>query len=172
MILTGTEIEKQVINNKIIISPFDKSRLNPNSYNFQLDNKLLIYKCENLDPYSDNSYDIITIPESGYLLKPNELYLGNTIEKMGSEYYVPMICARSSIGRLGLFINITAPLGDIGFIGQWTLQLAATQPIIVYPSMQIGQIMFWAVDGKINLYKGKYQNSSGPQYSKSYHDKS
>ena len=33
MILTGSEIAKQVIKNKIVIEPFNYENINPNSYN-------------------------------------------------------------------------------------------------------------------------------------------
>ena len=42
MILSGMEIRKHIGTN-IIIEPFDEKRLNPNSYNLSLHNKLLVY---------------------------------------------------------------------------------------------------------------------------------
>lgn len=113
---------------------------------------------------------IIEIPTEGLLLNPHSLYLGHTEEIMGSEYFVPIIRGRSSIGRLGLFINVTADLIDIGSINQWTLQLHAIQPIVVYPGMLIGQVTFWCTFGAITLYKGKYQRSKGPMESQMYKD--
>ncbi len=89
---------------------------------------------------------------------------------MGSNYYAPFIYGRSSVGRLGLFVQITAPLGDIGFSGKWTLQLTPVRPVRVYPGMKIGQIFFLKPYGEINLYTGKYQNSNGPRKSEIYKD--
>lgn len=89
---------------------------------------------------------------------------------MGSDTFVPIIRARSSIARLGLFIHVTADLIDIGSINQWTLQLHAVQPIRIYAGMLIGQVTFWCVKGDIILYHGKYQGSRGPQESKSFLD--
>ena len=43
MILSGKEIEKR-IGKDIFIEPFDKSRINPNSYNLTLSNELLVYE--------------------------------------------------------------------------------------------------------------------------------
>jgi dCTP deaminase len=82
---------------------------------------------------------------------------------MGSDYYVPLIGGRSSTGRLGLFVHITAPLGDIGYHGCWTLQLKATIPIRIYARQAIGQILFVVPQGKITLYQGKYNNQQAPQ---------
>jgi dCTP deaminase len=64
----------------------------------------------------------ITIPEEGLVLKPNTLYLGRTNEFTKTDRYVPMLEGRSSTGRLGLFIHVTAGFGDIGFAGYWTLE--------------------------------------------------
>lgn len=113
---------------------------------------------------------VIEIPTEGYILEPEILYLGHTEEMMGSNWYVPIIRGRSSIGRIGLFIHITADLIDIGSINQWTLQLHCVQPIRIYAGMLIGQVTFWHVDGEITLYQGKYQGSRGPMASQIHKD--
>jgi dCTP deaminase len=74
------------------------------------------------------------------------------------------------VARLGMFINLSAPLGDIGFIGRWTLQLLAMNRIRLYAGMPIGQMMFWQVKGDIRLYDGKYQGAHGAMSSRIYQD--
>lgn len=170
MILTGKKIEEEVANGRIIINPFDKAQLNPNSYNFTLGNTLKIYKNLILDPKIKNETEVIVIPKDGIVLEQNKLYLGHTLEVMGSNDYVPIIRGRSSTGRLGLFIHITSDLIDIGSINQWTLMLHAVQKVRVYPGMLIGQVTFWKISGAINLYNGKYQGSIGPRESEIYRD--
>ena len=170
MILTGSEIKKQVKQKKIHIKPFIEENINPNSYNFRLGNKLKIYTKKILDPAVINKYKEITIPKKGYVLKPGQLYLGHTIEEMGSDYYVPTMQARSSLGRLGLYIYLNAGLGDIGFKRQWTLELHSIHKLKVYPGMKIGQMLFWKTTGKIKLYQGKYKDSVGPQTSQIWKD--
>lgn len=170
MILTGSEIEKNVEEGKIIIDPFDPARINPNSYNFTLGNRLVIYNNFVLDCRKENDTREITIPEEGITLASNTVYLGCTQEVIGSDHFVPIIRGRSSIGRLGLFINITADLIDIGSINRLTLQLNAVQPVTIYPGMQIGQVTFWVPKGKIEKYDGRYKNSNGPISSKMYMD--
>ncbi len=171
MILTGTKIKEEVKTGKIRIEPFDKKLLNPNSYNFRLDKQIYVYTYEKyLDLAKKPKVKKIDFPEEGLVLEPNKLYLSCTFEKMGSDYYVPFIGGRSSTGRVGLFIHITAPLGDIGFLGKWTLQLKSTVPIKIYPYQKIGQIIFFKTKGEINLYDGKYQGSFGPQWTKIYED--
>jgi deoxycytidine triphosphate deaminase len=170
MILTGKEIEKEVHAGKIHIVPFSLENLNPNSYNFRLGNKLKIYINGILDAKKVNEYKEIVIPEDGYTLMPNQLYLGHTIEEMGSDHYAPTMQARSSVGRLGLYIYLNSGLGDIGFKKQWTLELHVIHPLRVYPGMKVGQMLFWRPQGEITLYQGKYKDSVGPQTSQIWQD--
>ncbi|HWD92260.1 MAG TPA: dCTP deaminase [Verrucomicrobiae bacterium] len=171
MILTGPEIETGVANGKIIIRPFRKRQLAPNSYDFRLGNRCCIYTQKILDAAKRNKTRTFTIPKGGLILKPNRIYLMNTEETMGSEHYVPIIRGRSSVGRLGIFIDITADLIDLGSINQWTLQLHAVHPVRVYPGMSIGQVTFWRTRGPRVLYSGKYRYHRSPVPSLAYqHD--
>lgn len=170
MILAGSKIRKEVKNNKITIIPFDDENINPNSYNYTLDDYLKVYKNYELDSKQKQEVEIIKIPDEGIVLLPDKVYLGSTKEIIGSDYYVPVITGRSSTGRLGLFVQITSDLVDIGFHGKLTLQLHATQPVRIYRGMKIGQIMFWRIYGKVDLYHGKYQNSTEPRESEAWRD--
>lgn len=170
MILTGNKISKEVKKGKITISPFDTSCVNPNSYNVELGDYLLVYCDDILDSKKQLKTKILPIPDEGIVLQPNKVYLGYTKEILGSDFFVPTLTGRSSSGRLGLFVQITADLVDIGFKGNLTFQLHAVQPLKIYKGMKIGQIMFWKPKGKITLYNGKYQNSKGPQQSKVWKD--
>lgn len=161
MILTGSAIEHAVSLGDIVISPFLPGKINPNSYNFRLDSKLKVY-CEGvIDIKREHPTEEIEIGPEGYVLEPMRLYLACSIETMGSSKYVPTYSARSSVARLGMFINLSAPLGDIGFVGRWTIQLLALNRVRVYAGMDIGQMMFWCVRGDIKLYDGKYQGATG-----------
>jgi len=170
MILSGTKIEEEVKNKKIIITPFNSNDINPNSYNYTLDEYIKIYEEDILDAKKHMKTKTIKIPDEGMILEPNKLYLGCTKEIIGSDYYVPIITGRSSTGRLGLFVQITSDLVDIGFKGKLTLQFCATQPVKIYKGMKIGQVMFWKVYGDVELYKGKYQNSLEPRESEIWRD--
>ncbi|MBW4082411.1 dCTP deaminase [Paenibacillus sp. S150] len=170
MILTGPQIIEECRKGKIVIDPLYPEQCNPNSYNFRLDKTFRVYDQFPLDPKVPNKIREFEIPEEGYVLEPGRLYLGNTMEILGGTHFVPTFAARSSIARLGLFINLSANLGDIGFIGQWTLQLYAIHPLRVYPGMKIGQMMWWRTKGEISLYEGKYQGSKGPQSTLIYRD--
>jgi dCTP deaminase len=170
MILTGSEIHCQLQAGALHIDPFDAQYLNPNSYNFHLGSTVVVYQERILDTGKENLTSSFEMTEEGYILQPERLYLGHIEESMGSELFVPIIKGRSSIGRLGLFISITADLIDLGAYGQWTLQMHAIQPVRIYPGMGIGQITWWVPQGEKQLYHGKYQNVKGPQASQSWRD--
>lgn len=170
MILTGSKISEEVKNGKIIIEPFNYESINPNSYNYALGDYVKVYKNEILDSKRQEEVEIIKIPDDGLVLSPNKVYLGFTKEVIGSDYYVPVITGRSSTGRLGLFVQITSDLVDIGFKGRLTLQLHSTQPVRIYKGMKIGQVMFWRVYGDVKLYDGKYQGSLEPRESEVWRD--
>lgn len=160
MILTGNEIRIQNTVGGLYIQDFDEARLNPNSYNLRLAPELLVYTEAVLDPKQNNRTRSILIPEEGYVLKPGKLYLAKTMEWTESRDFVPKLEGRSSIGRLGLAIHVTAGFGDVGFCGNWTLELECVQPVKVYPGMEICQISYQTVAGEIvDRYNGKYQNS-------------
>ena len=136
MILSGREIERAV-GTDIIIEPFERSKVNPNSYNLTLHNELLVYENEILDMKKPNPTKKLVIPEEGLLLEPNKLYLGRTKEFTTTSKYVPMLEGRSSTGRLGLCIHVTAGFGDIGFAGYWTLEIYCIHPLIIYPDIEV-----------------------------------
>jgi len=170
VILSGKEIEKK-IGEEIIIEPFNKKLINPNSYNLRLHNELLVYENNLLDMKKPNETRKIIIPEEGLVLQPDILYLGRTVEYTSTEKYVPMLEGRSSIGRLGLFIHVTAGFGDVGFSGFWTLEIFCVQPIRIYPNVEICQIYYHSIEGEYEKYNsGKYQNNKGIQPSLLYKD--
>jgi len=170
MILSGKEIESR-IDNDIIIEPFDKKRINPNSYNLSLHNELLIYKDSTLDMKKDNEVEKLTIPSGGLVLETNRLYLGRTVEYTETKNLVPMLEGRSSIGRLGLFVHVTAGFGDVGFKGFWTLEIFCIQPVKIYPSVEICQVYYHTIEGEIKNYSSqKYQNNQGIQSSLLFKD--
>jgi len=170
MILSGKEIQRR-LHNDIIIEPFNISQLNPNSYNLRLHNELVLYDEPVLDMKKDHNVYTITIPEEGIVLEPGKLYLARTVEYTKTESLVPMLEGRSSIGRLGLFIHITAGFGDVGFSGFWTLEMFCVQPIRIYPNVEICQIFYHTIEGAYQRYvSNKYQDNKGIQPSMLYKD--
>ncbi len=168
MILSGQEIEKNLGDN-IKIDPFKPENLNPNSYNLTLHPDIMTYEEVVLDMRKSNRVRRMSIPESGMVLEPNRLYLARTVEYTETHNLVPMIEGRSSIGRLGLFVHVTAGFGDVGFSGYWTLEMFAVQPVKIYPGVEICQLFFHQIVGDIKEYASdKYQHNSDIQPSLLY----
>jgi len=159
MILSGHQIRKSLGTN-IVIDPFNDANLNPNSYNLTLHNELMTYEEVVLDMAKPNRVRRISIPPDGLVLGPNQLYLGRTVERTETHNLVPMIEGRSSIGRLGLFVHVTAGFGDVGFCGYWTLEMFAVQPVRIFPGVPICQIFYHEISGAITEYSSdKYQHN-------------
>ncbi|MBQ9564053.1 MAG: dCTP deaminase [Synergistaceae bacterium] len=171
MILSGREILKEMDRGNIAIEPFDARRVNPNSYNLSLHKDLLVYRGETLDMRTPNETETISIPPEGLVLTPGRLYLGRTEERTRTEGFVPMLEGRSSIGRLGICIHVTAGFGDVGFSGYWTLEIFCIQPVRVYAGVEICQIYYHTVSDDYEPYRsGKYQDNSGIQPSLLYRE--
>lgn len=170
MILSGLEIKKR-LGKDIFISDFNEKQLNPNSYNLRLHNELLVYKDPVLDMRIDNPTEKIIIPEEGYVLQPGVLYLGRTVEYTITKNLVPMIDGRSSVGRLGMEVHVSAGVGDVGFAGFWTLEIQVVHPLRIYPFVEICQIYYHTIEGEFEEYKSdKYQNNTGIQSSQMFKD--
>ncbi len=159
MILTGSEIIKAVAKGDITLSNFDKRQVNPNSYNYRLGRALKRFVCFD---GSKSIFENIIIPQTGYILEAGKMYLGHTDEVIGSNKYAMSLIGRSSIGRLGLFLQVSADLGHTTSVHQWTLELVAAKPIIIYPKMKIGQVTFWDNSGEFYQRKFTYANYNNP----------
>lgn len=184
-ILTGPEIARQVGQGRILIEPYSRSQLNPASYDVRLGETIVEVMAEHsthpihqfetnaIDPKRPNrcrSVEHLSRLEGSYTLMPGRLYLGHTQERIRTDHYEPTIDGKSSIGRLGIFIHVTAGYGEPGFDGQYTLEIVVTLPTILYPGMLIGQVRFTTLEGEVQLYRGNYQgeHSRGPVASRAW----
>jgi dCTP deaminase len=153
MILTGPAIRSAVKNGDVVIEPFDEKDVNPNSYNYHLADSLLLLGNRG-KPLRN-----VFLSAEGYVLTPGMVYLGATVERIGSERHVTLLLGRSSVGRLGIFLNVTADLGHLGSSSHWTLEITVVQPVRIYPKMKIGQVSFWQTDyDNSHRYRGRYHH--------------
>jgi dCTP deaminase len=177
MILTDKTIIEEIIEGNIVIEPLVRANIGTNSVDLTLSNTLLMYTDHVLDTRKKNAYAPMIIPEEGMILQPNILYLASTVEYTETLRHVPIIQGKSSLGRLGLFVHITAGFGDVNFKGHWTLELACIQPVKIYPGMKIAQICYHDISEMpytdyASKADAKYKNQgSDPVASKNYLNK-
>ena len=172
--LSGIEITRRVAEGTIVLDPFDPARVGPNSYDLRLGRRLLYTK----GPLSVAAPPQMTealLPEydgstPGFVLEPGTLYLGATAEYTESHGVVPFVDGRSSAGRLGLAVHVTAGRGDVGFKGHFTLELFVVVPLEIWAYARVAQIYYHPVDGEYLAYNGRYQHDGYPQPSKMYQD--
>jgi len=162
MILSDKRILEEMDKGTIKITPFVREQLGSNSYDVHLGSTLAVYKDRMLDAKKHNEIEFFEIPEEGYVLQPDQFYLGVTQEYTETHVHVPFLEGKSSTGRLGIDIHATAGKGDVGFCGNWTLEISCKQPVRVYKFMPIGQLIYFPVEGEIAV---KYNQKKNAKYS-------
>lgn len=149
MILTDQQILDGMKSGSIKVDPFNRDCLGTNSYDVHLGKTLGVYVDSVLDAKKHNRIETFEIPEEGYVLTPDNFYLGVTAEYTESLKHVPFLEGKSSVGRLGIDIHATAGKGDVGFCNHWTLEISVKKPVRVYAGMPIGQLIYFEVSGEI-----------------------
>ncbi len=148
MILTDNDILQEIEAKTIVIEPYRRDCLGSNSYDVHLGATLAIYKSAVLDAREHNEIEYFTIPDEGFVLRTDMLYLGVTEEYTETHKHVPFLEGKSSVGRLGIDIHATAGKGDVGFCNTWTLEISVKQPVRIYAGMPIGQLIYFEVKGE------------------------
>jgi dCTP deaminase len=172
MILGHHAIKNGYNDKSITIEPYDENRICPNSYDVILGRNFKRVECNSnspfeyyIDPKLPQQYTEYKDMDSVTIL-PGELWIAHTVEKIGSTQFVPMLEGRSSIGRMGLFVHVTAGFGDVGFVDQWTFELASVKPIMLYSGMRIAQVFFHTMTDNDVQYSGRYVGQTGAQESR------
>lgn len=180
MILSDGEI---LYRGSELIQPFDKTHVQPGSYDVTLGDTYLIPKdLREMTPERDMVYmepvataspvfrlgeDIPqydSVKAMSFTIQPYQFVLATTVETIITPKDVTaFVHGRSSVGRAGLFVQ-NAGLIDAGFVGQITLELfnASANPIQIRCGQRIAQITFERMDDASHRpYNGKYQNQVG-----------
>lgn len=162
MVLTGKEIDKRRESGGITIEPFNSVQLKSCSYAYRLHPSIREYvgNEEGKPVYKD-----IEIPEEGYLLKPNQMYLGTTFETIGSDHCAMSLIGLEACGKLGLFVQVDADLGHTTSCHKWTLEIVATRPTLVYPQMLFGLVSFYDNKGTVKPDVMRYAKFDSAQES-------
>lgn len=163
MIYSDTRILDAIEKQEIVITPFDKACLGSNSYDVHLGKHLAVYKNAILDAKHHNEIVHFEIPDEGFVLQSNTLYLGVTEEYTETHCAVPFLEGKSSTGRLGIQIHATAGKGDVGFSNHWTLEISCVLPVRIYAGMPIGQLIYFDIQGLVENHYTKKQNAKYTQ---------
>lgn len=151
MILSDKDIRKAIEEGEIKIDPFEDKYLQPASVDLHLDKHFLVYDTNQnyvIDPKlpMEQMMDEVTIEEDKpFVLQPGEFALGMIFETTGvSSTMVGRLEGKSSVGRMGLLIHVTAGFLDPGNCLKMTLELhnTANLPILLYYRMPIAQMAF------------------------------
>jgi len=187
--LNDLEIRKAVATEDIGIHPFVERQLQPVSYDLTLSVNILVPRDDvhtietaPWDDYRQDSKYYGLVPSwhqhtrsraipGGYDLRPREFILGSTREEISlPSHYAARVEGKSSLGRLGMAVHITAGFIDPGFQGQITLEIVNLAPwdIKLHEGMPIAQIVFEPVNPPERDYSktGHYQGQTGPTQSR------
>tara|TARA_Y100000310_G_scaffold341182_1_gene439522 strand:+ start:14441 stop:15052 length:612 start_codon:yes stop_codon:yes gene_type:complete len=197
VILSDQDIKKRILDDNVPraymlgIDPFDEELIQPASVDFRIgdtvkrmvepDDIHTALGSRFIDPRVDYNEWMATfsLGEIGeeFLIPPGQLVLVNTYEY----FHVPIdlaaeVAGKSSLGRLGLSIHVTAGFLDPGWEGNITLELTnfSHLPIVLYHQMKIGQIIFHQMTSDAEYPYGheklgsKYQGDTSPETSKMF----
>lgn len=153
----------------IVIRPFAREHLGTNSYDVTLGPLLRTYAASDqpLCVREQRAVVDVPIPPEGFVLQPGELYLASTIEYTESNEHLPILNGKSSLGRLGLSIHVTAGTGDVLYKGHWTLEMTVVKSLRVYAGMPVGQLLWFEVSdtplvGYAHKASAKYRDIADP----------
>jgi dCTP deaminase len=181
--LSDKEIKKEIEQGTIGFDPYDPENIQPASIDMTLDRYFRWYPSNEIDVLDLKSPARRTISytvseNDSFTIKPNGLVLASTIERIRLPVWLGARAeGKSSLGRVGLFIHVTAGFIDPGWDGNITLELfnANHLPIRIYPGMKICQMSFHPLSGRCAHPYGskglnsKYQNAEpGPTESMYY----
>jgi dCTP deaminase len=179
VIYTDNDICKAIETGKIGYSPFRYPLVNPASIDMTLHPVLRVpnplYEVLDMREVEPDHTDVVDLSEhedDWYKLEPGDFILActNEIVRLPNDI-VARVEGKSSIGRVGLAVHITAGFIDPGFEGQVTLEIANLAPwsIMLRPGMRIAQIAFQQTTSAAKVPYGKvghYQGQSGPTESR------
>lgn len=164
---------KKIAENELKIQPITQSQYQPASVDLRLGNHFLAID-ETSVPYLslEKAAQYKEFMEEKILIPPHGFVLGTTIEwvKLPNDI-TAFVEGRSSIGRLGLFIQ-NAGWVYPGFEGRITLELynANSVPIELHAGRRICQLVFANLDQAGPAYSGKYNGQERAFQSRIYLD--
>ena len=170
-VLIGKEIAKALKDKSIRIEPLDRSQIGPGSIDLTLGNDFRtfkrqskIYHVTNHSDFQDNTRSV-HIEDGGYIvIKPGEMVLGITKEKITlADNISGRLEGRSRFARFGLAVHVTAGFMHPGIANHQVLEIVnlGHGPLALYPGTRICQFIFEKCDGRAK-YQGKFVRQVKP----------
>ena len=164
MIYSDGGLQKLLDAGELVVEPLTPESVQPASIDCRLGDHFLVVKPQDTPiismtqeiQYKEVVAQTITIPPHSFLLATTMEYI-----KLPNDM-VSFVEGRSSIGRMGLFIQ-NAGWVDPGFEGKITLELynANSLPIQLEAGRRICQLVFGKMDAPaLSPYRGKYQGQN------------
>ena len=174
MILSDKSIISKIKDGSLIIAPIENEQVQPASVDIRLGNTFCSMMQNDGEVLSlEKKADYNRTTADKFIIYPGQFILATTMEYIAMPNdLTAFVEGRSSIGRLGLFIQ-NAGWVDPGFKGEITLELfnASTHAIELKAGQRIGQLVFVQMDAiAMNPYNGKYQGQTGATGSRIYMD--
>ena len=140
-----------------LIYPYDPAMVQPCSYDLKLGPNFLIN-------------DGCDADKDGLVIMPEAFCLAETIEWLRVPLnMVATIHGKSSWGRKGLLVHVTAGLVVPGWDGRLTLELknVSSVPLVLRTGEPIAQVVWQLLDEATDTpYRGRYQYAKGVEASK------
>ncbi|ADC46503.1 deoxycytidine triphosphate deaminase Dcd [Methanobrevibacter ruminantium M1] len=171
-ILSDRDIKKYLNEGKITIDPLeDEKQIQPSSVDMRLGDEFKVFKVirkpfiDPKDPEDLASYMESTIVPEGdaFIIHPNEFALATTYEYVKiPDDLVARVEGRSSMGRLGVTMHVTAGFIDPGFEGRITLEISniGAMPVALYPGQRVCQLVFETMTSPSELPYGHPERNS------------
>lgn len=171
-ILSDKTIKDYLKEGKIVIDPLkDEQQIQPSSVDMRLGDEFKVFKVirkpyidpkdeEDIAEYMESS----TVPEGeAFIIHPNEFALATTQEYVKvPDDLVARVEGRSSMGRLGVTMHVTAGYVDPGFEGRITLEISniGAMPVALYPGQRVCQLVFETMTTPAELPYGHPKRNS------------
>lgn len=171
-ILSDKTIKEYLEEGKIVIDPLkDEQQIQPSSVDMRLGDEFKVFKVirkpyidpkdeEDIAEYMESS----TVPEGeAFIIHPNEFALATTQEYVKiPDDLVARVEGRSSMGRLGVTMHVTAGYVDPGFEGRITLEISniGAMPVALYPGQRVCQLVFETMTTPAELPYGHPKRNS------------
>ncbi|MDD5337778.1 MAG: dCTP deaminase [Candidatus ainarchaeum sp.] len=161
---------------EIRVEPFERAFLGPDSLDIRLGNDMLVSKTvgKTIDPNRPENFFEARKINGSFTLEPGQFVLGTTVERISlSESVSAQIEGRSSLGRLGIMVHMTAGIIHAGFGAKepsaLTLEIYSVNPnsVFLHAGMKIAQLSFFRLNRKASkgydfMATSKYVSQSKP----------